>query len=141
MVLPGDELKATIKHVGMRQGNFVMNVSTTNQRGEKVLEGTAEVQQPPTVYVFTGQGSQEPGMGMDLYNNSPAARSVWDAADAHLTAVYGFSIIEIVKTAWNVTAEARRLKDKLRQERQDLADKHPSSPRRARADADADDAG
>ena len=33
-------------------------------------------------------------MGMEVYNNSPAARSVWDA---HLTAVYGFSIIEIVK--------------------------------------------
>jgi malonyl CoA-acyl carrier protein transacylase len=36
-------------------------------------------------------------MGMDLYNNSPAARAVWDGADAHLLAVYGFSIIEIIK--------------------------------------------
>lgn len=38
--------------------------STTNQRGEKIIDGTAEVQ-PPAVYVFTGQGSQEAGMGMD----------------------------------------------------------------------------
>ena len=98
MVLPGDELKANVRHIGMRDGNIVVKVSTVNQRGEKVLEGTAEVAQPTTVYVFTGQGSQEPGMGMELYNNSPAARSVWDAADAHLTAVYGFSIIEIVKS-------------------------------------------
>lgn len=97
MVLPGDELKVTIKHVGMRDGNMAVNIKTENQRGEKVIEGTAEVAQPNTVYVFTGQGSQEPGMGMDLYNNSPAARAVWDAADAHLTAVYGFSIVEIVK--------------------------------------------
>ncbi|KAI0635636.1 fatty acid synthase [Trametes polyzona] len=97
MVLPGDELQVKIKHVGMRDGNFVVNVETVNSRGEKVLAGTAEVAQPTTVYVFTGQGSQEPGMGMDLYNNSPAARSVWEAADAHLTAVYGFSIVEIVK--------------------------------------------
>ncbi|KAI0360181.1 fatty acid synthase [Trametes cingulata] len=97
MVLPGDELQVKIKHVGMRDGNFVVNVETVNSRGEKVLAGTAEVAQPNTVYVFTGQGSQEPGMGMDLYNNSPAARSVWEAADAHLTAVYGFSIVEIVK--------------------------------------------
>ncbi|KAI0749711.1 fatty acid synthase [Daedaleopsis nitida] len=97
MILPGDELQVKIKHVGMRNGNLVVNVETVNTRGEKVLAGTAEVAQPTTVYVFTGQGSQEPGMGMDLYNNSPAARSVWEAADAHLTAVYGFSIVEIVK--------------------------------------------
>ena len=76
MVLPGDELKTTVKHIGMRDGNIVIRVSTANQRGEKVLEGTAEVAQPTTVYVFTGQGSQEPGMGMDLYNSSPAARAV-----------------------------------------------------------------
>ena len=49
------------------------------------------------VYVFTGQGSQEPGMGMDLYNSLPAARAVWERADAHLLAVYGLSIVEIVK--------------------------------------------
>ncbi|KAI0826547.1 acyl transferase domain-containing protein [Trametes gibbosa] len=90
MVLPGDEMQVKIKHVGMRDGNFVVNVETSNSRGEKVLAGTAKVAQPTT-------GSQEPGMGMDLYNNLPAARSVWDAADAHLTAVYGFSIVEIVK--------------------------------------------
>lgn len=97
MVLPGDELKVNVKHIGMRDGNIVVNVQTLNQRGEKVIDGTAEVAQPTTVYVFTGQGSQEPGMGMELYNNSPVARSVWDAADAHLTVVYGFSILEIVK--------------------------------------------
>jgi len=34
---------------------------------------------------------------MDLYNSSPAARAVWDAVDEHLLAVYGFSIINIVK--------------------------------------------
>jgi fatty acid synthase subunit alpha, fungi type len=36
-------------------------------------------------------------MGMDLYNNSLAARAVWETADSHLLAVYGFSIVEIVK--------------------------------------------
>ncbi|RDX57079.1 fatty acid synthase [Lentinus brumalis] len=97
MILPGDDLQVKIKHIGMRSGNLVVSVETTNSRGEKVLAGTAEVAQPTTVYVFTGQGSQEPGMGMDLYNNSPAARSVWESADEHLTAVYGFSIVEIVK--------------------------------------------
>jgi fatty acid synthase subunit beta len=97
MVLPGDELNVKIRHVGMRDGNIVVDIVTSNVRGEKVLEGSAEVSQPTTVYVFTGQGSQEAGMGMDLYNSSPAARAVWDSADAHLLAVYGFSIVEIVK--------------------------------------------
>jgi acyl transferase domain-containing protein len=41
----------------------------------KVLEGSAEVAQATTVYVFTAQGSQEAGMGMDLYNSSPAVRA------------------------------------------------------------------
>jgi fatty acid synthase subunit alpha len=96
MVLPGDELTVTVKHIGMWDGNIVVNFTISNVAGEKVLEGTAEVAQPSTVYVFTGQGSQEPGTGMDLYNTSPAAHAVWEAANAHL-AVYGFSIIEIVK--------------------------------------------
>ena len=97
MVLPGDQLTVKIRHIGMSDGNLVVKVETFNERDEKVLDGTAEVAQATTVYVFTGQGSQEPGMGMDLYNSSPAARAVWDGADAHLRAVYGFSIIEIVK--------------------------------------------
>jgi len=97
MVLPNDDLNVKIRHTGMRDGNIVVKIETYNSRGEKVLDGSAEVSQPATVYVFTGQGSQEPGMGMDLYNNSPAARAVWDGADAHLLAVYGFSIIKIVK--------------------------------------------
>ena len=86
MVLPGDSLKVNIRHVAMRDGNLVVKIMTTNDRDEKVLEGSAEVAQPPTAYVFTGQGSQEPGMGMDLYNSSPAARAVWEGADAHLLA-------------------------------------------------------
>jgi fatty acid synthase subunit alpha, fungi type/fatty acid synthase subunit beta, fungi type len=97
MVLPGDRLQVKLKHIGMRDGNLVVKVETSNERGERVLEGSAEVAQPTTAYVFTGQGSQEPGMGMELYNNSPAARDVWDNADAHLGAVYGFSIVDIVK--------------------------------------------
>ena len=36
-------------------------------------------------------------MGMNLYNSVPAACAVWEGADAHLLAVYAFSIVEIVK--------------------------------------------
>ena len=97
MVIPGQELNVKIRHAGMNNGNILVKVETSNESGEKVIQGTAEIAQPATVYVFTGQGSQEPGMGMDLYKSSPAARAVWDAADAHLTSVYGFSIVDIVK--------------------------------------------
>lgn len=97
MVLPGDELSVKLTHTGMRDGFKIIKVETFNQRGEKVIDGSAEVAQPATTYVFTGQGSQEQGMGMELYSNSPTAKAVWDAADAHLGAVYGFSIIDIVK--------------------------------------------
>ncbi len=37
--------------------------------------------EPRVAWVFPGQGSQEPGMGHDLYTQSPAARAVFDRAD------------------------------------------------------------
>ena len=32
-------------------------------------------------FVFSGQGAQAPGMGLDLYENSPAARAAFDALE------------------------------------------------------------
>jgi fatty acid synthase subunit alpha, fungi type/fatty acid synthase subunit beta, fungi type len=97
MVLPGDEVSVKLSHIGMKDSNVVVKVEPTNQRGDKIIQGATEVAQPPTVYVFTGQGSQEPGMGMDLCGSSPAVRAVWDGANEHLLAIYGLSIIELVK--------------------------------------------
>ncbi|PWN49564.1 fatty acid synthase [Violaceomyces palustris] len=97
MVLPGDDLQVKLTHFAMRNGNKLIKVETLNQRGEKVVEAEAEVKQPSTVYVFTGQGSQEKGMGMDLYGQSKVAKAIWDEADSHLYSSLGLSIIEIVR--------------------------------------------
>ncbi|KAL8949584.1 MAG: hypothetical protein Q9222_004320 [Ikaeria aurantiellina] len=98
MVLPNDDIVVKLQHVGMVAGRKIIKVEASNKDTEEmVLLGEAEVEQPVTAYVFTGQGSQEQGMGMDLYNSSSVAKEVWDRADAHFMENYGFSITEIVK--------------------------------------------
>ena len=98
MVLPNDDIEVRLQHVGMVAGRKIIKVEASNKETEeKVLLGEAEVEQPVSAYVFTGQGSQEQGMGMELYNSSAVAREVWDRADAHFIENYGLSIVDIVK--------------------------------------------
>ncbi|KAI5956395.1 FAS1 [Candida jiufengensis] len=98
MVLPNDTLQTTMEHVGMINGRKIIKVQTKNiETDTPVLIGEAEIEQPITTYVFTGQGSQEQGMGMDLYNSSEVAKEVWDKADKHFINNYGFSILDIVQ--------------------------------------------
>ena len=98
MVLPEDQITVRLQHTGMIAGRKIIKVEATNKETEdKVLLGEAEVEQPVSSYVFTGQGSQEQGMGMDLYNSSPVAKEVWDRADRHFLDQYGFEITNIVK--------------------------------------------
>ncbi|KAK6458738.1 S-acyl fatty acid synthase thioesterase [Scheffersomyces xylosifermentans] len=98
MVLPNDTLQTTLEHVGMINGRKIIKVETKNVETDlPVLIGEAEIDQPITTYVFTGQGSQEQGMGMDLYKSSEVAHEVWDKADRHFVDNYGFSILDIVQ--------------------------------------------
>ena len=93
MVLPNDTLEVKLQHVGMISGRKIIKieVSKKDEEGEeeKVLLCEAEVEQPVSAYVFTGQGSQEQGMGMELYNSSAVAKEVWDRADKHFMDNYG----------------------------------------------------
>ena len=90
MVLPQDKLTISFKHTAMVHGRMVLKVLVHKKdTDEKVIEGEAEIEQEKTAYAFTGQGSQEPGMGMALYNSSPVARKIWDEADKTLQELYG----------------------------------------------------
>ena len=92
MVLPNDDIEVKLQHIGMVAGRKIIKVEASNKETEaKVLVGEAEVEQPVSAYVFTGQGSQEQGMGMELYNSSPVAKEVWDRADRHFMENYGKS--------------------------------------------------
>jgi fatty acid synthase subunit beta len=98
MVLPDDMLDVKLQHVGMVSGRKIIKIEVSNKETEdKVLLGEAEVEQPTTSYVFTGQGSQEQGMGMELYNSSPVAKEVWDRADKHFMDNYGMLSRSFVK--------------------------------------------
>lgn len=97
MVLPNTPLKTSIEHVGMINGRKLIKFETKNDQDITVLVGEAEIEQPVSTFVFTGQGSQEQGMGMDLYESSSVAKAVWDRADIHFKETYGFSILDIVK--------------------------------------------
>ncbi|ODA76460.1 hypothetical protein RJ55_07729 [Drechmeria coniospora] len=59
MVLPGDRLEVQVQHSGMKSGQRMLLFSVINaDTGAKVVDGgDAEVDQPPSAYVFTGQGS------------------------------------------------------------------------------------
>lgn len=92
MVLPGDKIQVKMSHTGMVQGRKLIEVTATNERsGDTVLKAEAEIEDPKTAYVFTGQGSQAKGMGMELYASSAVVRDIWDKADKHMIETYGKS--------------------------------------------------
>lgn len=125
MVLPNDDIEVKLQHIGMVSGRKIIKVEASNKATEdKVLLGEAEVEQPVSSYVFTGQGSQEQGMGMDLYGSSAVAKEVWDRADTHFMENYGMDhhISTLIDRALTLT---HRLLDHQHRQEQSEGAHHP----------------
>ncbi|RHZ19227.1 hypothetical protein DYB37_003435 [Aphanomyces astaci] len=97
MVYNGESLYLQVTQSGVSDGLILLNVNVANSRGESVFGAKAKVVMPKTAFVFTGQGSAQVGMGMDLYATSPVVRKIWDDGDRHLLDKFGFSILDIVR--------------------------------------------
>ncbi|MET8524218.1 beta-ketoacyl synthase N-terminal-like domain-containing protein [Micromonospora sp. NPDC005172] len=63
--------------------------SASTVSGELLHDGPAYV-----VQVFSGQGSQYPGMGLDLYRADPTMRATLDECDAVTRRIAGWSLLE-----------------------------------------------
>ena len=98
--LRGEPVEIEVARTGLQQGGLVVEATASVRRGAELLpvvRAEAVVAAPRTAYVFPGQGIQQKGMGMEGYARSPAARAVWDRADAHAREHLGFSILRVVR--------------------------------------------
>ncbi|KAK1623304.1 acyl transferase domain-containing protein [Colletotrichum phormii] len=97
-VSPGNSIAVKLRHVAMLSGRKVIELEAVLAgTDDVVLTAEAEIEEPRTAYVFTGQGSQEVSMGMDLFESSPSAREVWDKADQYFESNFGFLLSAIVR--------------------------------------------
>jgi fatty acid synthase subunit beta len=65
---------------------------------EEVKEKDVEKKQsPPTAFLFTGQSALKVGVGMDLYEQYPQAKEIWDICDQHFLSELGISLLKIIR--------------------------------------------
>lgn len=98
--LPGEPLTLTATRVAHQTGHAHIEATAHAHRGDTptlIARTHLTLRAPRTAYVFPGQGIQRRGMGMTDYARSPAARAIWDRADAVTRRHLGFSILTIVR--------------------------------------------
>ena len=81
----------------------VMFHDTASLRGHlRALQESDDLAQPAeqttlkVVFAYTGQGSQWPGMGRELYESEPVARAVLDRCEAVFVAETGHSLLDVM---------------------------------------------
>ena len=92
----GAALRARARVVGRVDGDEIIELDALLDE-QPALRLRARRAAPRTAVLFPGQGVQQAGMGMDAFARSPAARAVWERADAHSRAAHGFSLLQVVR--------------------------------------------
>ncbi|KAJ5506175.1 Acyl transferase/acyl hydrolase/lysophospholipase [Penicillium expansum] len=112
VVFPREKLTVLVKHVAMDEGRIILSISAQREGSEETVLAAEVVLDPPTTtLLFTGQGSQFQGMGLDMIAESRACRRVWAEADAYFEHDWGLLplsaisalLTEIMKTGFSIT--------------------------------------